>query len=418
MKLLLVSYFFPPHGGGGVLRATETVRILSGLGWEITVLAGPEDGWWVSDESLASRLPQGVEVIRPQVLGLSGLFDALNRGVARRGERSVGMLKSLAAWLPVPDAYFAWARGCARAALERDLSPDWIISSSPPESVHMTGMKLARRLGSLWAADFRDPWVKAIYRREPTPLHRNLHARREAAVVRGADLVIGTCEPAVKDFRARYPDLPREKFVHLPNGFNPEEFQSGDAREYRLPLKMIHAGNLTRDREIGALLEAIARVNRDGTMCTLELAGQVADRTLEQVRALGLEQAVTATGYLPRPKLLEKLAVSHVGVLVEAFRPGAELIVPGKLYDYLGAGLPALAIVPPGAAAELVDRERFGIAATKPDPNRLENLLRQMVENIKRGGEALRAPDTERAERFRRPRIVGELDSLLKSFQS
>jgi glycosyltransferase involved in cell wall biosynthesis len=414
MKLLLVSYFFPPHGGGGVNRGAETARLMAALGWEVTVLAGPEDGWWVRDDSLLERVPEAVRVIRPQAAGFGAAFGALGRAGARRGENRVRLLKSLAAWLPVVDGYAGWARSCARAARQNSLSAGWVLSSSPPESAHMAGIRLARALGARWAADFRDPWLNAIYRREPTPLHRWLHARREAAVVRGADLVIATSEPAAKDFRTRYPDQPREKFVCLPNGYDPAEF-GVSGRAFRPPLKLIHAGNLTLDRNIDELLEAMGRVNRDGVLCRLELAGQVAGRTLEKIRALGLEQAVEVSGYLPRPHLLQKLAEAHVGLIVEAFRPGAELIVPGKLYDYLGAGLPTLAIAPPGALTSLLDKDSFGLAASEPDPNRLENLLRQMVENVRRGTPALRAPDAPRAERFQRPRIVAELDRLLKS---
>ena len=138
------------------------------------------------------------------------------------------------------------------------------------------------------------PWTKAIYRRDPTPLHRWLHARREAAVVRGANLVISTSEPTSKDFRVRYPDQTREKFVCLPNGFDPDEFGCPE-RALRLPLRLIHAGNLTLDRNIDDLLEAMRRVNRDGVLCRLELAGQVAGRTLEKIRELGLEEGAWRT---------------------------------------------------------------------------------------------------------------------------
>ena len=63
-KLLLLAYYFPPHGGGGVLRSVETVRFLERDGWNTTVITGPEDGYWVKDESLAKRLPDSVSVVR------------------------------------------------------------------------------------------------------------------------------------------------------------------------------------------------------------------------------------------------------------------------------------------------------------------------------------------------------------------
>jgi len=414
MKLLLISYFFPPHGGGGVMRAVETVRLLSRRGWEITVLAGPEDGWWVRDDSLLERIPDPVKVIRPGQSGLASMFGAL-RGGGGRNEGGVRLLKRLAAWLPVVDGYSGWSRAAVRAALELDWRPDWIVSSSPPESSHLAAKKLSAALGCRWAADFRDPWTEAIYRRQPTALHRMYQLARERRVIANAGLVISTTGETSKNFSGRYPELPREKFVCVPNGYDPDEFASfGGERPRRLPLRLIHAGNLSLDRDISPLLEAIARVNRDGVLCRLELAGQVAAGTIDRLRNLRLEGAVTISGYVPRPKLLERLAASHAGVIVEAFRPGAELVVPGKLYDYFGASLPTLALAPPGALSNILERTGGGVAATEPDPARLENLLRQMIENVKRGGMALRPPDPSRIEQYQRPELVARLAELLE----
>lgn len=417
MKLLMVSYFFPPHGGGGVLRSAETARLMVSLGWDVTVLAGPEDGWWVRDLSIAAKVPDSVRVIRPGDSGLGSMFGLLGGGGAgERSEGRISLLKRLAAWLPVTDGYAGWSLNAARRALDSGIEADWILSTSPPESSHMAGRQLAIRLGARWAADFRDPWVGGIYQRYPTAIHRRWQQKRESAVVRGADLVISTSEPASADFRKRYPDQPRDKFACVTNGYDPAEF--GDLtieRRPELPLRMIHAGNLSLGRDITSLFEAIRRVNSDGILCRLELAGQVARRYRAQVREMGLETAITFSGYLPRPRLLEKLASAHVGVLVEAFRPGAELVIPGKLYDYLGASLPVLAIVPRGAASNLVDRENFGLAATEPDPMRLENLLRQIVNNLRRGIPALRPPDQVRGERFARPHLVSRLAELMEA---
>ncbi len=416
MKLLLISYFFPPHGGGGVLRAAETARLLAGRGWEITVVTGPEDGWWVRDDSLAARIPASVRVIRPRPSALSVMFGALRRGSGQRSESSVRLLKRLSAWLPVVDAYGGWGRSAVRTVKKTGFRPDWILSSSPPESAHMAASALAGLLGARWAADFRDPWTAGIYRRTPTSLHRCWHNARERKVVEQADMVIATTEEAARDFRARYPGQPREKFVCLPNGFDPTEFSGVAAgRKLQYPLRLIHAGNLTLNRDISPLLEAISRVNRGGVLCTLELAGQVAPRVAAQVRALGLEEAVSFSGYVSRPELLGKLASAHAGVLVEAFRPGAELVVPGKLYDYFGASLPVLALVPPqGAASALIAQTGAGISATNSTPPQLEKILRRLISNLHRGKPALPPPDPLLTEPYQRSRIVERLDALLK----
>ncbi len=79
-NLLFLAYFFPPHGGGGVLRSVETVRLLSSHGWRTTVVAGPEDGYWIKDESLLGRLPESTKILRAGALDPVRILRFADRG--------------------------------------------------------------------------------------------------------------------------------------------------------------------------------------------------------------------------------------------------------------------------------------------------------------------------------------------------
>ena len=63
-RVLVVSHFFPPHGGGGVHRVLAWTRHLPAFGWDVTVLAAGRAGYWIHDDSLLARVPSETEVLR------------------------------------------------------------------------------------------------------------------------------------------------------------------------------------------------------------------------------------------------------------------------------------------------------------------------------------------------------------------
>ena len=422
-NLLLLSYFFPPHGGGGGLRAVETVRLLEPLGWRSTVVAGPESGYWHTDESLLERIPPSAEVLRTGVFNPARIFDAFSRKGREpgkvRSEGAIRRLRKLADWLPVPDVYFGWIKPAVSAARAKVGEVDWIMSTSPPETAHLAAMYLSRRYGKKWAADFRDPWVSGIYRRFPTPVHESFQRKLERAVIRRADLVLASSREAVEDFRGRYPGQPPDKFQFLPNGFDSAEFAAlkKDALSAG-PLRIIHAGNLTLGRDISALLEALAALKNEKPCgpapFQLELAGPCDSRLKVQAEKLGLAEEVVFSGYLPRGEILKRLAGSHLALLVESFDPRAALVVPGKLYDYFGAGLPVLALAPEGAVSQVLERTRAGVMLTSPDRALVKETLQKFLGRFRAGKPLLGPPDQAELARYERASLVGRLAELLE----
>ena len=422
-NLLLLAYFFPPHGGGGVLRAVETVRLLEPLGWRCTVIAGPESGYWHSDESLLERIPHSAEILRTGAFNPVRIFQAFSRKGREpekvRSEGAIRRWRKLADWLPVPDVYFSWIKPAVEAAKEKAAAADWIMSTSPPESAHLAALYLARRYGKKWAADFRDPWVNGIYRRFPTPVHESFQRKLERAVIRRADLVLASSEEAVEDFRNRYPGQPPDKFQFLPNGFDSAEFGAlNNAAPSAGPLRIMHAGNLTLDRDLSVLFKALAALKEEDTgnppLFRLELAGPRDNRLRVQTEELGLTEEVVFSGYLPRGEVLKRLAGSHLALLVESFNPRAALVVPGKLYDYFGAGLPVLALVPQGAASRLLERTRAGVALTSPDKTLVKETLQKFLGCFRAGKPLLGPPDQTELARYERAGLVGRLAALLE----
>lgn len=366
-RLLLVCYFFPPLAGGGVHRVLGFARHLPHFGWECTVVCAGEEDYWVRDETLVAAVPQGTEVIR--VRGGSAIASWLRlgrsagRGSGRRAGPLASGLRRLSDWWLLPDSYVGWSHR-ARRAVARRLARgdvDAVLTSSPPDSVHLAAPGPVRRAQVPWLADFRDPWVGLHFRTPPTSWHRARQARLERRVVEGADAVVAASRLHAERLRAGSAGRVK-RVVHLPNGFEPEpaEPDAGPASDASF-FTLVFTGTLSLMPETEVLMEALhdllARRPEARRRLRVRLAGPYDTSYEDRAVALGLRGIVEFTGPLPHA---EARALQRRADLLLLWRPrgeGYRTMVPGKLYEYLDAGRPVLALLDEGdEAADLVRR--------------------------------------------------------------
>ncbi|MEP7028555.1 MAG: glycosyltransferase, partial [Candidatus Eisenbacteria bacterium] len=351
-RVLIVSHFFPPHGGGGVHRALAWARHLPAFGWNVTVLAAGPSGHGVRDESLLALVPADTEVLR---------VDAWSRVAPLRAQPSGGSggaLRSLARFLLVPDSYRAWAGPAIRTGRERlahgDI--DLVLSTSPPETAHQVGAALARGSRVPWVADFRDPWVGLHYRRPATPFHAWLHRAMERRVLERADRVLCASRAHEQQARETLGPASAGRVVFLPNGIE-TDLPPAPTEPAGIRPRVVATGSLSEMPALHSFLDALARrLEREPALADaieLVLAGPHDAGVAESVRRARLERAVTLTGPLPHAeaRALQRSAAALLFARNEG--PGYRAMVPGKLYEYLDARRPLVAMVDGGDAAEL-----------------------------------------------------------------
>lgn len=349
-RLLLLCYFYPPLGGGGVQRVLGFTRWLPQLGWDCTVVcAGPED-YWVRDETLEGQIPPGTEVIR--VPGGSALSAWLRLRGGRGGRRSGPVfagLRSLSDWWLLPDSYVGWARRAHRVAAARIArgGVDAVLSSSPPDSVHLAAGPLARRFRLPWVADFRDPWIHLHRRRPPTAWHAARQRDMERRVLSGADLVLVTSRTHA-DALASDPAAAGRRVECLPNGYEPDGAgPGGEAARDADHFLLVFTGMLTLTPDVETLLEALhellARRPEARRRIRARLAGAYEADYEDRATALGLTGIVEFTGPVAhaRARALQRAADALV-----LWKPvGCDAAIPAKVYEYLDAGRPILALL-------------------------------------------------------------------------
>lgn len=418
-RLLILAYFFPPLSGGGVHRVLSFARGLPRCGWSCTVVCAGREDYWVTDATLESEVPAGTEVIR--VEGGSALAAWLRVKRGDRGRRSgttFARLRALSDWWLLPDSYMGWARraaGVARRRLERG-DVDCVLSTSPPDSVHLAARRAKRGLAVPWVADFRDPWV-GLYLREPkTAWHRSRQAALERSVLGGADLVLTASRTHAEILGERSGGRAR-RVVHLPNGYAPEPGSTPTGRSGGANFLVAFTGTLAQMPETEVLLEALhellARRPELRRRVRARLAGPFERGYEDRAVALGLKGIVEFPGPVSHAAAR---ALQREADLLMLWKPrGMPTMVPGKLYEYLESGRPIVALLPAGEEATDLAARGGAVVVAPGDRAALTDELERRVDAWLAGG---RAPDhrpdwLESHSRARiAERLARELDAL------
>ena len=259
LRLLVITYYWPPSGGAGVQRCLKFVKHLGSFGVVPTVITvdAAQATYPVRDESLLAEVPADVRVIRT---GTTEPFESYKKltgravpygGFANEGRPGLVQqaLRFVRGNLFIPDPRRGWNRH-ALAAVEQLLAAgetfDAVLTSSPPHSTQLIGLELQKRHGLRWLADLRDPWTDIYYYKDlhHTPLAAWLDARYERRVLTHADAVLVTSPETKRLFLAKLSTLPTAKFHVLPNGYDESDFRRASAPP-RDCLRITHTGTIT-----------------------------------------------------------------------------------------------------------------------------------------------------------------------------
>ncbi len=379
-RILIFAYFFPPLGGAGVQRVVKLAKYLPELGWEPTIVTVRARDYWMLDGSLQRELGCAARIVRTRSLtGLSLLQRLAPRaagqgGGARPSMRRIAGLRRLAAWTLLPDSYVGWVPFAQRAGsrLLRAQPYDMLMTTSSPDSAHLIGRALARRFRVPWVADFRDPWTQRLSFAPPTAWHRARQRALERSVLREASLVTVTTEETRADYLHRNPHLAPEQIAVVTNGYDEADFAAlREATPPARPMRILHAGQLNPERPARPFLEGLRRFLDRTPAAARELRidfiGPHYARDLDDVRALGLDNIVRFESARPHAMIIDALCRSHVLLLIEHDSARGGLILPGKIFEYLRARRPILALVPRGAAWNLITRLQAGTCCATND---------------------------------------------------
>jgi glycosyltransferase involved in cell wall biosynthesis len=412
VKVLLVTMYFPPAGGGGVQRPLKLAQYLPALGIETHVLA-PDDPKWVHrDPEL--RVPTQAWVHRVRYLGPRARRPTEELRAADGIERALVQAQLTARRLLVPDASVTWNLTAIPAAirLARREGIDAVITTSPPGSVHFVGAALEKAAGTRWLADLRDPLVAHQHRRADTTAARARQAANERVarlVARQADAISAVSDAIADEMRA----LGARGIVRtIANGCDFDDFAGLEYRPAER-FRITHAGGFFGRRDPRPFLQAFHDTGLDAVA---RFVGDFRSSDREWAESLGLGDRLELVPYVPRSEALRLQRDSEALLLLVPDADGrGKGVLSGKLFEYLAAGRPILAVVPPdGAAAELLRETGAGTVVAPDDVDGIRAALEELHARFRDGGLAPVELVPELRERLSRRARAEETAELLR----
>ncbi len=423
-RVLLVSYFFPPLGGGGSLRALKLAKYLPANRWEPEVLSADDPRYHLRDDGALGEVDCPVHRIparrypslaRPLGLvsegkeGSRSLPSGMTRGVGWRGR-----LRSILSRLgDLPDQQVRWSRVARSRALKlaRQGRYSVVWTTSPPVSAHLVGLTLKLELGLTWVADLRDSWTVGPFFNPVTRFHRFFQRRLEKDVVETADALVCATPRMGELYRRVYPEF-ADRVTVITNGYDEEDFTSLDGLTPHRGIVIGHAGTFYGARRPDAFLVALETVaderpEMDLRFVEMGTSGRSAEDTLDHF-AQRRPDLISRLGNLPHSRTLEELARCRLLLLVIGNQRGAETVLTGKLFEYLRLGKPILACCPPGDAADLLRSLSAGRVADPDDPRKIERALLHLIE------EPTGPPSRNSIEAYERSKLAGEMAALFE----
>jgi glycosyltransferase involved in cell wall biosynthesis len=413
MKLLLVTLYFPPAGGGGVQRPLKFASHLPALGIETHVLA-PDDPKWVHADAQLP-LPTQAWVHRARYVGPRGrrIADELH---GRSGvDLALRRASTIGRRLLVPDENVTWnATAIPKAiSIARSEGVDVVLTTSPPGSVHLIGAAVKAATGAKWVADLRDSLALHAHRSaEGFGARAKQKARAGVAhlVARQADAIVAAAESIAVETRGLNPN---GRVVTIANGCDFDDFTGLEyTRGERF--RVTHAGSFFGKRDPRGFLRALAESGLEDV--TVRFVGDFRPADREFVESLGLVDRVELIDYVPRRESLRLQRDSEALLLLipEAAGRGRG-ILSGKVFEYLAAERPVLAVVPPdGAAAELLRATGAGRVAAPDDVPSIRDALVDLHGRWRAGALDGTPLSPEWRDRLSRAARVEELAELLK----
>jgi glycosyltransferase involved in cell wall biosynthesis len=432
LKILVISYYYPPDREVGGHRARKVVEALRAAGHAVDVVAagakeGPpgSDGVWrvspllsIRDFYVRSRrwirgrspVPHGVEETSDEQQAASHQGSATE--AVPRWKRWIFSL----IWLPDDRQGFILP-AVRRALTMPNGRPDLVYTTAPPFSVHLAGLAIRALTGISWVAEFRDPWTSNPWKPRFVRSAFSESAERmlERLCLGRADLLVAVSSGIAGRLRGSGTNT---RIVTVRNGIE-RLYADGPSPDHDGPFEIVYVGSFYHTRDPFPFLRAVEGLIADRSLAPTDLqvtfigtSERFAGRSItEYVQGADLNDFVHLEGWMDPETCLTHVRKADALLLLAVDQPDQ---VPNKLYEYLGARRPILAVVDEyGEAAGMLRMVGGHHLVPVNEAGRIQRALARLLDDGKRGsvGDHARLADwTTEAQMIDLTAAIGDHD--------
>lgn len=357
-KVLIVTYYWPPAGGPGVQRWLKFVKYLPEFNIQPIVYIPENPNYPLLDEKLNKDVSDKAIILKNKIFEPYGIASFLSKNKTKKissgiidKKKKQSFVEKMLLWvrgnLFIPDARVYWVKPSVKYLKKyiEEHQIETIITTGPPHSLHLIGLKLKKQLNIRWIADFRDPWTTIGYHKELklSSWAAQKHKDLEKEVLNTCDSILVTSPTTKKEFQ----NLTSKLIDVITNGYDREEVAKQPLdNEFTLA----HIGSFLSERNPQILWESLQDLIQENELFAskfqLKLIGAVSKEVLASIESIGLNSYVNNLGYVSHDEALKHQRSSQVLLLIEINSEDTKCIIPGKLFEYMVSERPIIAIGP------------------------------------------------------------------------
>lgn len=389
MKILFITYHFAPYNCIGAVRTTRTAEYLSELGHEVKVVSAIDQDL---PETLATSFDKNsifytkwIDVNAPVKIFGKSKKDKIKE-IAKSGASKFFFVKTIKNILDIyrfifniPDRYIGWFFHSKRQSEQvmKNWTPDVIYASATPYTSLLIASSLSKKYNIPWIAELRDLWTD-----NPYGSIRPFEKYIEKKVLSSASLIVTTTESSANILAKRYNNV---SVYAILNGFDVKDFQdNSESSNYGMKsnkkVKILYAGTLyAGKRDPSSLLRLISKNETLKNNIEINFYGDGLSWVEGLVNSIDKTIDVKIFNSLSRDQILKEQKKADILLILSWDNPFEKNIIPGKLFEYIGAMKPILAITPSGGeVSKIVNDNEFGLSSN--DEREVENFLMAFLE--------------------------------------
>tara|TARA_B110000046_G_scaffold28052_1_gene28843 strand:- start:160584 stop:161858 length:1275 start_codon:yes stop_codon:yes gene_type:complete len=422
-KLLLITYYWPPSGGAGVQRWLKLSKYLALQGTEVHILTvNPEKASYTTiDHSLLKDVHPKLHIHQTDSFEIINYYSKVvgKKNVPSAGFSNVNnesivqkTVNSLRSNLFIPDPRKGWNKYAYKKAEEilTKYNIQTVITTSPPHSTQLIGLKLKERLNTNWIADLRDPWTDIYYYHllGHSKWSKSKDKNLEKNVIERSNKILTVSKGLSEIFSSKSDQKILDKIKLIPNGFDPDDFsQPLDLSKQDNYFVIAYTGTMSNQYEPEVFFNALKKVKTTKRI-KVQFVGSIASTIISKIKELDIEVEVIPT--VPHDQIVRYQRSADALLLVIPKVSNAKGILTGKLFEYLASYKPIIGIVPEESdAREIIEDCKAGICFTR---NEIEQLTARLTKLIHSDPSEIN-PDKTKIESFSRKHQAIQIQKLL-----
>lgn len=396
LKVLIITYYWPPAGGSGVQRWLKFTKYLRDFDIEPIIYTVKDPNYPQIDNSLEKDIPQDIKVLRQPIFEPNNYLLKSKKKDAKETEfnnPSPSIIGKILQYIRInyfiPDARKFWIKPSVRflSSFLKDSPVDAIITTGPPHSLHLIGLQLKRKLKLNWIADFRDPWTDIYYNSSFKMSDRTMrkHKQLESQVLDEADHIITTNFHLNDLYTART----KTKVSLITNGYDDEVIDKR-ALKRNEGFSLDYIGYLPQESDPITLWKALQQIVSEyediAKDLKINLTGDINRVVQKSIRDHGLLNYAEFKGYVSHDKAVEMQHNANILLILIAKSDQSKQITPGKIFECLQSKRPILAVGPTdGGAANILNTTKAGKIFDFEDVEGVKKHILALFEQYQKG---------------------------------